>query len=469
MIRFAIAVFLILLLPRLWTFGVFLDGLLYASIARNMAQGAGSFNAPYYSDFIGQVFNWHPPLSMWLHSLFYRALGDHSLVDTLYGLTCGAIINYLLYLIYRTIDPPEKGDSPKPYWSVILIFSLMPMTSWIFSNNMLEITMTMFVLASVFFQLRALNFKTNLLLINYFLAGGFLSLAVLSKNIAGLFPLILPMFHYFLFRKISFAKTLFLGVFLMTVTLVCGYAILFFSNALDFYKGYIQAQLVPSISGVLPGEDRGFLQNLWLIISEMLVPAFLAVILHFVFKKRDEIRINRIALFFLLLGLSGTIPLFLVQKFRSYYIFPGLPFYALFVSIIFSDIFSRVENLFISSLRFRRFINYLSGILAAGAVVLFFAGKNYPARLKDFKFDVFDTFKKIEDRGTIYACSGEVDYTLIAAFQKYYKMSLLYSSNPENPGWLLETKKSPCSIARTCKKINRENSIIYNVYACSKK
>ena len=52
------------LLPRLAHRGMFLDGVTYASIARNLAEGRGRFWAPHYTATIYPAFHEHPPLGV---------------------------------------------------------------------------------------------------------------------------------------------------------------------------------------------------------------------------------------------------------------------------------------------------------------------------------------------------------------------------------------------------------------------
>ncbi|MGQ3014586.1 MAG: hypothetical protein ACT6QS_12830, partial [Flavobacteriales bacterium] len=59
-----------LLLPFLVTEGLFLDGLVYATVARNMAQGSGTFFIPLFEANMHVPFFEHPPLVFWLESLF---------------------------------------------------------------------------------------------------------------------------------------------------------------------------------------------------------------------------------------------------------------------------------------------------------------------------------------------------------------------------------------------------------------
>src|SRR4051812_22549428 len=65
------------IMPRLAQRGMFVDGLTYASIARNLAEGRGSFWSPSYTATIYPEFHEHPPLGLWLQSLWFRVLGDH--------------------------------------------------------------------------------------------------------------------------------------------------------------------------------------------------------------------------------------------------------------------------------------------------------------------------------------------------------------------------------------------------------
>ena len=79
-----IAVFAAATLPRLAQRGMFVDGVTYASIARNLAEGRGTFWTPFYTDTLYPQFHQHPALGLWLQSLWFRALGDHLIVERAY-------------------------------------------------------------------------------------------------------------------------------------------------------------------------------------------------------------------------------------------------------------------------------------------------------------------------------------------------------------------------------------------------
>ena len=55
----AVSLYCLLVLPRLLSYGMFLDGVTYASIARNMAENYGSFWQPYYTATVYPTFYEH--------------------------------------------------------------------------------------------------------------------------------------------------------------------------------------------------------------------------------------------------------------------------------------------------------------------------------------------------------------------------------------------------------------------------
>src|SRR5215831_14553482 len=65
---------------------MFVDGMVYASIARNLALGVGSLWAPAYTATAYTTFYEHPSFGFFTQSLAFRILGDHLIVERLYAL-----------------------------------------------------------------------------------------------------------------------------------------------------------------------------------------------------------------------------------------------------------------------------------------------------------------------------------------------------------------------------------------------
>ena len=143
-----IGIVLILLSNSLLTEGMFLDGVTYACISRNMTIGLGSFWNPHYTQTIGNVFHSHPPLAFGLEALLFKVFGDHWWVEKLYSALTFLVSGILIAAIWK-----RTTNRPRMAWLPLLFWSVMPIVSWIAINNMLENTMTVFVLLSVYLMI----------------------------------------------------------------------------------------------------------------------------------------------------------------------------------------------------------------------------------------------------------------------------------------------------------------------------
>lgn len=88
---FVFAVYTLTVLPRLAQLGMFVDGVVYATLAHNPAQGIGSFWAVQHTEAVHPVFYDHPPLAFGLQSLLFRAVGDSVMVERVYSFDAGVL------------------------------------------------------------------------------------------------------------------------------------------------------------------------------------------------------------------------------------------------------------------------------------------------------------------------------------------------------------------------------------------
>src|SRR5262245_58272077 len=88
----ALSIYCLLVFPRMLSYGMFIDGTAYASIARNMAEHYGSFWRPSYTTTANPIFYEHPPLGFWLQSWAYRLYGDSVYVEAWWGCGVGLLI-----------------------------------------------------------------------------------------------------------------------------------------------------------------------------------------------------------------------------------------------------------------------------------------------------------------------------------------------------------------------------------------
>src|SRR5689334_12523447 len=82
--------------------GMFLDGVTYAAISRNLAAGRGTFWDPFYTATLYPHFREHPPLGFGLQAIFFAVLGDHLFVERLYSVAAGALTAVLIVWLWRS-------------------------------------------------------------------------------------------------------------------------------------------------------------------------------------------------------------------------------------------------------------------------------------------------------------------------------------------------------------------------------
>jgi 4-amino-4-deoxy-L-arabinose transferase-like glycosyltransferase len=163
-----------------------MDGTLYACIARNLAEGIGSFWQLHFSDTLFSVFHEHPPLAIAMESLFFKFFGDSIFVERFYSFITLLVTTGLIVLIWKELT----GNFRTGWMPLVLYFSVRKVT-WAFANNMLENTMVIFTCLSVLFYLKSLRKQSVLFLM---LSGLAVFLAFLSKGFTSLFVISLPFF-----------------------------------------------------------------------------------------------------------------------------------------------------------------------------------------------------------------------------------------------------------------------------------
>ena len=183
-------------LPRLVTQGMFGDGLLYASMARNLAEGKGSlwalwFSTGYWVDFAsGAPYFENPPLMIWLQAGFFRLLGDEWWVEKLYTLFL-FILN--AWLIMRVWEIPLRGTvyQEKFGWLPLLFWYFIPSVIWGNPNNLMDNNLLTFCLLALWAALDGL-FSGRRFWLKLSLAGVFVYLGLMTKGPVALYPVALP-------------------------------------------------------------------------------------------------------------------------------------------------------------------------------------------------------------------------------------------------------------------------------------
>ncbi|MGK0366790.1 MAG: 4-amino-4-deoxy-L-arabinose transferase-like glycosyltransferase, partial [Saprospiraceae bacterium] len=110
---FTLAIFIVLIVPLLVQDGMFMDGVLYAAVAKNQAEGFGSFWQPIFTDTWNKhgvhTFHEHPPLVFGIQSLFFKILGTSIYVERFYSFLTAFFTAWLIHLNWKIIFQNQKN------------------------------------------------------------------------------------------------------------------------------------------------------------------------------------------------------------------------------------------------------------------------------------------------------------------------------------------------------------------------
>lgn len=310
---------------ELFSDGMFMDGLLYADISRNMAESLGSFWQPHLTHTLFNEFYEHPPLALWLQSIFFNLFGDNIYVERFYSLLTYLIVGYLIVLIWSKLTRDNKTG-----WIPLFLWLNTSGITWAAANNILENTMSIFVCLSVLFYLNSLKKRRFLWLV---LSGISLFLGLLTKGLLCLYIWGIPFIMWAFIRKRSFQQMILDSVIIVTFTIL-PIALLFFGvpKAQNSILNYFNSQVIGSIQNIQTVDSR------FAIIGEFIksisIPLIFGLIIMIVFflKKVKKSLFNenlREALMFLTIVLSGVIPIMISMKQRGFYILTVYPLFSI--------------------------------------------------------------------------------------------------------------------------------------------
>ena len=321
---------------NLLTRGMFMDGLIYTTVAANLAAGVGdwwhlTFTPTNIAEFYG-----HPPLMMWLLSLWFKLFGTSMIAAKAYSVAVLLLTAALMVGVWKRL-----GFKTGLGWLPLLLLALIPDVALAAHNNYLESTMTVFVLASVWLVLLGKGAGWHLL------AGLMLALAFLTKGPTGLFPLALPALLWLFGERKGFGQAV-AGTLTMVAGLAAPLALLWFCvpDAQEFLRRYIEDQVLDGCKDMVT--ERTYIVTT--LITHTFVVLFIAVaaaLFGLLNKKapwrptRDSWR--RFGLMFALV-LCGTLPMMVSTKQRAFYLLTVFPFVALAVAALLEPLVRHNEN-----------------------------------------------------------------------------------------------------------------------------
>lgn len=318
---------------------MFMDGLQYACVSKNLYSGIGSFWHPVLSQtwYMSGSSNFmeHPPLFYWTESRVFFVFGDSEYSERIFSMILLFLNAFAIHKIWGLVYGSNKETVQKS-WLPILMWIITPICFWTFQNNMIEMLVSLFCLLSVYFGYKGLVNESNKL-VNLAIAGLCIFLGFLTKGFPALFPVVIGVsFAISSFREKELRKKallLGLGLFLITLLFfVC--LILVNDDAKQSLHFYISQRVLSRVETTPTVDYRATL--LYDLFSE-LIPVFIISVLVYVFGKNSTPNSklnNKNFLFFLLLGLAGSLPFMLTLVQKKFYFMPSIAFFALAFSCL---------------------------------------------------------------------------------------------------------------------------------------
>ena len=431
-----LTIFIAQAIPDLFADGMFMDGLMYASVAKNLSQGEGSFWFLHFSDTVFPVFHEHPPLVFGIQSLFYTIFGDSILVEKLFSFATYFISGFLLFLIWQEITGKKLSDVS---WLPLLFWVLLPLVHWAAVNNILENTMLIFVCLSVLFTIKSLKHKKYFYLT---VSGLMLFGAFMSKGFTGLFPLSLPFWICcFTGRHLKFfvidTSVLLVGLFLPLL-----FIYLFNEEGIASLKAYLDIQVFKSIEEVKTVNSRFYI--LGKLFTELLIPLGLVIVVLIFGKRESSKNEERPWIFiFFALGLSGVLPILISMKQSGFYIICALPFFAMALALIISShVKNWVNKIDLTGKRFKVF-RVLGIVLLVSSIALALMQKGKSHQHQVLIHDVREMAKVLPPHSVISVPDDfSQHWSMYAYFQRYAGISL-EAGNTYKREYLLLSKNAP--------------------------
>jgi 4-amino-4-deoxy-L-arabinose transferase-like glycosyltransferase len=324
---FFVGLFAALTVPRMAQSGMFLDGITYAVVARNLAIGQGTFWNPFYTATVYSEFHEQPPLGFALESLAFLIGGDHLAVERTFSVVMGLLTLALTMALWRRAFAERDHD-----WLPILFWLLPSTVTWGIVNNMLENTQAVLTTAALLTFVRSCDGSRTWA---WAIATGALVVgAALVKGPNGFFPVAAPVVAALTFPQHAM-RALRSGAIILVTVAALSAGLLISPTARQALTNYWTQHLAAALSG-----DRGGsrLAAAGALARHLAGGIFLRMVamtgLIWLLARRERAvprttDHQRWTVFFLLMALAASLPVLASTKIAGHYLIPSIPLFAL--------------------------------------------------------------------------------------------------------------------------------------------
>ena len=458
---FVLTLYCLLIGHKLMRLGIHGDGVEYASVARNLSEGVGTFWKPYLDDRIHPIFHEHPPLVFWIQSWAFRIFGDGPYLESFYGFFVGFVILGCMAGFWRRVRRDFQLPDVGTWWPMLLLVAL-PIFTYILQTNRLANTWTVFAVAATYISYRSTLTNTHHIFYSL-LSGGLIYLGFLAKGPVACFTFAVPALATLTLRaKLSKAIT---GTLLSLATAILLFVVTsyLFEDSVRFWQGFWQNQIILSLkSERTAGDTHWYLAERW--ISEMIVPILIAGVLMLATRLSfRRIQFNRQALFFLFVALAASLPFLISTRQHTRYILHSFPFFVLSLAFATQNSAAKIESILPNRRTIRRGVGAAAVLFFVVALSSMIYHKDHNAKRMPFYHDFYLQNIELPPRITISVCPADMIYHdwLFADIQRFYRSSL----TPEmGQPYLIIAKDTNCKVPEGYRKIHQEPTIKYLLY-----
>ncbi len=427
---FTLGVILILVVAPLIQDGIFMDGMLYISVGKNLSEGIGTFWNQSFSKTCMFEYHEQPPLYGGLIAIYFKLFGQSMYTERIFCFSFFAFTLFVIYKFWKQLD--ITSEQKKHAFVPLLFFSITPVVFWAFQNHVEETVMTVFDLTAIYFIHKAC-FKNEKTYLNLFVSALFIVLATLTKGIQGLFPIGSIALIWITKPNLKSLKSHFLSTLYLASMFVLIYSILLFifPDAYISFKKYFSIRLVNTFNHVgATTENRFYL--LFKLLNELIPVATLTFIIYLIGRNKINNssfgNVKKQEFYWLLLiGLSGSLPLMITLEQRGFYLVTAFPYFILAFSLLASHYLSFI---IFHSEKSKKALRIFTLIVLISGISFCFISFSKTKRDEELLHDVYLT-KSIFKQGELVGIPENMwnDWNLQTYMIRYNYVSLSMAKN----------------------------------------
>jgi 4-amino-4-deoxy-L-arabinose transferase-like glycosyltransferase len=459
---FILSIYCLLVGHKVLILGKHGDGVEYAAVARNLAEGYGSFWSTYLNDTLHPDWHEHPPLVFWIQGLFIKTFGEGPYFEGAYGFFVGLIILFLTAIFWQQVQRDFWLTLAGGWWPVFLLVSL-PTFGYYMQTNRLAITFMILALLATLAAYRSIIAGHSTILYAL-LSGVLIYLGFIAKGPVALFPLALPGIAWITLRA-KFSR-----VFVSTVIAVITFVLIlmatfyFYPDSVVFWKKFWNEQIVTSLKSIRAAQD-----SYWYYADrlgrEMAVLGAVIFILMLITRTHPRhIKFSRQAFFFLLVALAGCLPFFFSKRQKLRYLLQSYPFFILGMAFLTNSVALKIEAILAEKRKIRLVVVVSALVFFSIATAAMLYRKDEVTRREPFYQDFYLNKIQLPERSLISVCPPERlsdDWVFAIDMQRFYKVSLTAEMGHE---YLIIDKNSKCKVPEGYQKVHQRPTLQYVLY-----